>query len=212
MFDKLSNEQKKKYEEKSEKEKEIYKNKIEKFNDKVFDIPHRPLTGFALFVSDRMPDISKEKPNKTNNEVIKMIDKEWQDEIIVDKYIYNKNAKKDLKRFNKQLLEFEKNGFYTKSKKEEEEEDNEDEKKSCKKKKTESKGDLEAIFGFKGLCNKCKHNKDLLYKLEEQQLKINDLSMKVVRLKKENSKIKFQSKRMYNGILFLSKKFKNLNL
>ena len=105
-------------------------------------MPHRPLTGFILFASDRMYDLRKEKPNKNNNELIKMIAKEWENGIIVNKSIYIKEAEKDQKRFKKQLLEFKKDGFYTNSKgKEERADDNEDEKNS-KKKKTESNGNL----------------------------------------------------------------------
>ena len=163
MFDKLSNEQKKKYEEKYEKEKEIYKKNIEIFNNKVFDMPHRPLTGFTLFVSDRIPELREEKPNKSNNELIKMIAEEWQDGKIVDKSIYIKDAEKDQIRFKKQLLEFKKNGFYTKSKgKEEGVDDDEDQIKNRKKKKTELKG-LHIIFDKK--CSKCMNNKALFDKL-----------------------------------------------
>ena len=140
MFDKLSDEQKKKYEDKLEKAKEIYDKKMEKFNNKVFDMPRRPLTAFALYVADRMPDLRKEKPNKANNELIKMIAKEWQDKKKVDQSSYIKDAEKDKKRFKKQLAEFKKNGYYTKSKgKEDGEDEDEDEKKSSKKKKSESR-------------------------------------------------------------------------
>ena len=140
MFDKLSNEQKKKYEEKKEKAKEIYEKKMEKFNNKVFDMPRKPLTGFALYVADRVPDLKKETPNKSNNELIKMVAKEWQDGKIVNQSTYIKDAEKDKKRFKKQLLEFKKNGYYTKTKDKEDGDDDEDEKKSSKKKKSESKG------------------------------------------------------------------------
>jgi len=141
MFDKLSDEQKKKYEDKLEKAKEIYDKKMEKFNNKVFDMPRRPLTAFALYVADRMPDLRKEKPNKANNELIQIIAKEWQDGKKVDQSSYIKDAEKDKKRFKKQLAEFKKNGYYTKSKgKEEGEDEDEDEKKSSKKKKSESRG------------------------------------------------------------------------
>lgn len=138
MFDKLTKEQKKKYEDKLEKAKEIYEKKMEQFNNKVFDMPQRPKTGFSLYMADRLPDLKKENPNKGNNELIKVVAKEWQDGIIVNQSIYIKDAEKDKKRFKKQFLEFKKNGFYTKSKGQEEGDD-EDEKKSSKKKKSESK-------------------------------------------------------------------------
>ena len=113
---------------------------MEKFNNKVFDMPRKPLTGFALYVADRVPDLKKENPNKPNNELIKMVAKEWQDGKIVNQSTYIKDAEKDKKRFKKQLLEFKKNGYYTKTKDKEDGDDDEDEKKSSKKKKSESKG------------------------------------------------------------------------
>ena len=140
MFDKLTPEQKKKYEDKKEKAKEVYEKKMEQFNNKVFDMPRKPVTGFALYVADRVPDLKKEKTNLPNNELIKMVAQEWQDGKIVNQSTYIKDAEKDKKRFKKQLLEFKKNGYYTKSKDKEEGEDDEDEKKSSKKKKSESKG------------------------------------------------------------------------
>ena len=140
MYDKLSEEQKKKYEEKAEKAKEVYDKKMEKFNNKVFDMPKKPLTGFSLYISDRMPDLKKEKPDSPPSDLIKIIAKEWQEGKVVNQSIYNKNSEKEKKRFKKQLLEFQKNGYYTKTKeKEEVEEDDEDEKKNSKKKKSESK-------------------------------------------------------------------------
>ena len=140
MYDKLSEEQKKKYEEKAEKAKEVYDKKMEKFNNKVFDMPKKPLTGFSLYISDRMPDLKKEKPDSPPGDLIKIIAKEWQEGKVVNQSIYNKNSEKEKKRFKKQLLEFQKNGYYTKTKeKEEVEEDDEDEKKNSKKKKSESK-------------------------------------------------------------------------
>ena len=113
---------------------------MEKFNNKVFDMPKKPLTGFSLYISDRMPDLKKEKPDSPPSDLIKIIAKEWQEGKVVNQSIYNKNSEKEKKRFKKQLLEFQKNGYYTKTKeKEEVEEDDEDEKKNSKKKKSESK-------------------------------------------------------------------------
>ena len=217
MFDKLSNEQKKKYEEKSKKEKEIYEKKIEKFNNKVFDMPHRPLNGFELYVSDRMPELRKEKSNEANNELIKMIVNEWQDGKIVNKSIYIKDAEKNLKRFKKQFFEFKKNGFYTKSKgKEEGDDDDKDEKNNNKRKKV-SKGNLGLDSCFNKRCKKCMHNKDLVTKLlkriqsinentakiKEQQLKeeksrYNDMCCKAAYLLQENKNIKSK----YNNLCY----------
>ena len=68
-----------------------------------------------------MPDLKKEKPDSLSSDLIKIIAKEWQEGKVVNQSIYNKNSEKEKKRFKKQLLEFQKNGYYTKTKEKEEE-------------------------------------------------------------------------------------------
>ena len=137
MYANLTPEQKKKYEEKAEKAKEKYEKKMEQFQNKVFDMPKKPLTAFALYISERMPDLKKEKPKTPTSELLKVIAKEWQEGKNVDQAVYNKNAEKEKKRFKKQFLEFKKNGYYTKNK--EGEEEDEKEKRDSKKKRSNSK-------------------------------------------------------------------------
>jgi hypothetical protein len=137
MYSNLSQEQKKKYEEKAQKAKEKYDKKMEQFQNKVFDMPKKPHTPFNLYVADRMTDLKKEKPNTLTSELLKQIAKEWQEGKNVDQAMYYKNAEKEKKRFKKQLAEFQKNGYYTKAKDNDEEEDKD--KKSSKKKKSSSK-------------------------------------------------------------------------
>ena len=138
VFDGLSEAQKKKYVEKAEKAKEKYDKQMLQFQDKVFDMPKKPHSGFNLFVVDRMPDLKKEKPNAPSSVLLKQIAKEWSDGKDVDQKLYNKNAEKDKKRFKKQLKEFQKMGYYTKEKGENDTEDDERSKKS-KKKRSSSK-------------------------------------------------------------------------
>ena len=138
VFDGLSEAQKKKYVEKAEKAKEKYDKQMLQFQDKVFDMPKKPHSGFNLFVVDRMPDLKKEKPNAPTSVLLKQIAKEWSDGKDVDQKLYNKNAEKDKKRFKKQLKEFQKMGYYTKEKGENDTEDDERSKKS-KKKRSSSK-------------------------------------------------------------------------
>ena len=116
VFNNLSDEQKKKYEEKAEKSLEKYNKQMSQFENKIFDMPKRPISGFMLYVSDRMPDIIKEKPKLTSPELIGIIAKEWQKGKDVDQKSYNKKAEKDKIRFKKQLNEFQKLGYYTKTK------------------------------------------------------------------------------------------------
>ena len=133
VFDGLSEPQKKKYVEKYEKAKEKYDKQMLQFQDKVFDMPKKPQSGFNLFVAERIPDLRKEKPNVPNSVLVKQIAKEWNKGDEVDQKQYNKNAEKDKKRFKKQLKEFQKLGYYTKEKTEDETNDNERSKKSQKK-------------------------------------------------------------------------------
>ena len=134
MYSNLSSKQKEKYEEKAVKAKEIYQKKMEQFSNKVFDMPKKPHTAFTLYVVDRMPDLKKEQKYTPNSELLKKIAKEWQEGKNVDQSLYNKQAEKEKTRFKKQMLEFKKNGYYTKAKSKEEDDDEKEEKNSKKKK------------------------------------------------------------------------------
>ena len=108
------------------------------FSGKEFDMPKRPQSGFNLYVQDRMPDLKKAKPNVQASVLIKQIAKEWKEGKEVDTKQYNKNAEKDKKRFQRQLKEFQKLGYYTKDKAETEEEEDTKSKKSKKSQKKRS--------------------------------------------------------------------------
>ena len=123
VFDGLSDAQKKKYVEKAKIAKEKYDKKMLQFQDKVFDMPKKPQSGFNLYFADRIPDLKKEKPNANVTVLFKQAAKEWNEGKDVDQKQYNKNAEKDKKRFKKQLKEFQKLGYYTKEKTETEGED-----------------------------------------------------------------------------------------
>ena len=138
VYDGFSDAQKKKYVEKAEKDKERYDRQMSKFQDKVFDMPKKPHSGFNLYVQDRMPDLKKAKPNAQVTVLLRQIAKEWKEGKDVDTKQYNKNAEKDKRRFKKQLKEFQKMGYYTKEKAESEEE-TEDKSKKSQKKKSSSK-------------------------------------------------------------------------
>ena len=140
VYENLSASQKQKYEEKAEKAKERYEKRMKDFEDKVFDLPKKARSGFALYIKDRMPDLRDENKNKTNAELLKVIAKEWKEEKVVDQDKYNRQSQKDQKRFKKQLKEFEKYGYYTKSGAEKTaDEDEEDEKSSKRSSRKSSK-------------------------------------------------------------------------
>ena len=105
-------------------------------------MPKKPISGFALYVTDRMPDLKKEKSGVPTQSLIKKIAEEWQEGKEVDQFSYIKKAEKDKRRFKKQLKEFQKFGYYTKTKegKEDDDEDDNASKKSKKKKSTSQAG------------------------------------------------------------------------
>ena len=137
-FEQLPKDKMKKYEEKAARDKERYENKMKEFKNVVFDMPKRPLNAFSLYVRDRVPDLKKEKEDLPNNELLKTVAKEWQEEDGVSQLKYEKKAEQDKKRFIKQLKDFEKFGYYKKNarvkstKKEDEEEEEEEEEKKPK--------------------------------------------------------------------------------
>jgi hypothetical protein len=141
VYNNLSKEQKKKYEEKAEKAKEKYDLKMLQLQNKVFDMPKKALSGFSLYLSDRMPDLKKENSKASFVTLMKQIAEEWQEGKTVDQALYNKKAEKDKKRFKKQLNEFQKLGYYTKAKEDKEDDDDEEDgsSKKSKKKKSTSK-------------------------------------------------------------------------
>ena len=163
MYSKLTPEQKRKYEEKAEKAKEIYEKKMAQFENKVFDMPKKPRSAFTLFVTERMPEIKKDNPKSTASEILKIIAKEWQEEKNVDQSIYNKKVEKEKKRFKKQLAEFKKNGYYTKTKNKEEEEDDDDDEKSKKTKSSKKKSNSKSSSkkSKKGSTSKGKNEKEV---------------------------------------------------
>jgi hypothetical protein len=137
-FSNLSNEQKKKYEDKADKALEKYEKQMAQFQDKIFDMPKKPVSGFSLYVCDRMPDLKKEKPNQSTQTLIKIIAKEWMEGKKVDQASYNKKAEKDKARFKEQLKDFQKLGYYYKSKSKEKNDEEEKEVKKSKKSKRKS--------------------------------------------------------------------------
>ena len=54
IYEALSKDKKKKYEEKASRDRERYNRKMEEYKNYVFDMPKRPLTAFSLFVKKEM--------------------------------------------------------------------------------------------------------------------------------------------------------------
>ena len=102
IYEKLTPEEKAKYEEKAKKAKEIYDKKFEQFANKVFDMPKKPLSGFTFYVTEKMPLLKKEKPDLLLNDLSKQIAEEWQKEPEEKKAEYIKKSEEDKKRFKRQ--------------------------------------------------------------------------------------------------------------
>ncbi len=135
IYEKLTPEEKAKYEEKAKKAKEIYDKKFEQFANKVFDMPKKPLSGFTFYVAEKMPLLKKEKPDLLLNDLSKQIAEEWQKEPEEKKAEYIKKSEEDKKRFKRQFREFKKKGYYSNNPDGDvDEEDEKEEKKSSKKK------------------------------------------------------------------------------
>ena len=135
IYEKLTPEEKAKYEEKAKQAKEIYDKKFEQFANKVFDMPKKPLSGFTFYVTEKMPLLKKEKPDLLLNDLSKQIAEEWQKEPEEKKAEYIKKSEEDKKRFKRQFREFKKKGYYSNNPDGDvDEEDEKEEKKSSKKK------------------------------------------------------------------------------
>ena len=151
-YENLSKDKKKKYEQKAELEREKYQKKMKEFDNYVFDMPKRPLNAFTLFVKDRIPDLKEDRKNKglTNQELLKIAAKEWNNEDGVSQSKYEKKAEQDKKRFIRQLKDFETMGYYKRNSRgertkkedvdegEDEDEDEEEEKSKRKMRKKRS--------------------------------------------------------------------------
>lgn len=150
VFRNLSGNEKKKFEEKFKKYEKEYEKKMLQFENKVFDLPKKPNTGYNLYLSERFPVLKEEKPNEANLNIINQIAEEWTKGEIFDKKDYLLKAEIDRDRFKKQLNEFEKFGYYTKSDKIKNEEnfDNEDNDEIEKRKKKIKKRNVE--YNFQG--------------------------------------------------------------
>lgn len=150
-WNKLEDNKKKHYEAKATAAMEKYEKKKKAFENKVFDLPQRPMSGYMIFISqsikkikDKEDEDGVDKKDRTPTaELVKKFGKEWMDMKQSEKDYYEKLASKGRKVYKKQLKEFNQNGYYTKNKAkkevEEEGEDDEDEKKSEKSSKVSKK-------------------------------------------------------------------------
>jgi len=92
---------------------EIYKKKIKIFNNKIFDFPKKPKSAFVYYFQERINLLDKEKTNIYPKQLINIILGEYLNKNF-DKEKYIILYEKDKKRFEAEVEEFEKFGYYSK--------------------------------------------------------------------------------------------------
>lgn len=149
-WDNLDKAKKKHYETKALVALEKYEKKKKAFDNKVFELPARPMSGYMIYVTQSIKKVKDQeeadgvdKKKRANvNDLLRKFGKEWKSMKDSEKAKYEQLASKGRKIYKREMKEFNKNGFYTKNaaKKEvDEEEEEEEEKKSAKGSKKSSR-------------------------------------------------------------------------
>ena len=131
-WSKMSDSEKENFESLADEERKKYEKKMEKFQNRVFDLPKRPKTSFQFYVMSKFNEIKDENKDISAPEVVKTLAEEWNNLPDKKKEKYEEKAEKDRERFKKQNVEFKEFGYYTKSR-EQKEEDKERKSQSQKK-------------------------------------------------------------------------------
>ena len=105
---------------------------MEKFQNRVFNLPKRAKTPFQFFIMDKFNNYKEENSDFTTPEILKELAKEWNNLSDKKRESYENKAEKDRLRFKKQNVEFKEFGYYTKTR---DQKDEEKEKKSQSQKK-----------------------------------------------------------------------------
>ena len=92
-----------------------YEMKMEKYEDKIFDIPKTAKGAFQLFIMDRFPLLKEKNKDLPTYVIYTMISDEWKNLNDEDKKTYEKMAIEDKERFLRENEEFKENGYYSKS-------------------------------------------------------------------------------------------------
>lgn len=121
-WEKLDSCKKEYYENKAKKGLKKYYEKMKKYDNKIFDIPKKPLNAYKIFLSATIKMVREEeeildtqKEDKYDPAtLLKTTALEWNELKDEEKKIYEKIAEKELKIYKIQLKEFNQNGYYTK--------------------------------------------------------------------------------------------------
>ena len=117
LWDNINENDKQKFTDLAEEEMRKYIKKLEKFDNKVFNLPNKPLNSFQFYVMDNYPNFNEQDNNINNMDIFKKICNEWNNLTELQKDDYDKKAFCDKKRFLKENQEFNKYGYYIKKKK-----------------------------------------------------------------------------------------------
>ena len=118
-----------------------YEREMEKFKNRVFDFPKKPLNAFRFYLSEKLIGCNDENVRKT---YFKIMVEKWNKLSDKEKEIYEEKAEKDKKRFKMQNKEFKEFGYYTKSNKE----INEEIKKRIQSEKRRSQNQIQNQYKF----------------------------------------------------------------
>jgi hypothetical protein len=111
-----------------------YEREMEKFKNRVFDFPKKPLNAFRFYLSEKLIGFNDVNVRKT---YFKIMVEKWNKLSDKEKEIYEEKAEKDKKRFKMQNKEFKEFGYYTKSK--EQKEDEKERKSQSQKRRSQNK-------------------------------------------------------------------------
>ena len=114
LWNKMDEDKKKKFIDLAEEDLRKYEMKMEKFEDKIYDIPERAKGAFQLFIIDKFPLLKEKNKDLPTYVIFSMISDEWKKLNDDEKNTYEKMAFQEKERFLKQNEEFKENGYYSK--------------------------------------------------------------------------------------------------
>ena len=115
LWNKMDEDKKKIFYDLAEEDIRKYEMKMEKYEDKIFDIPKTAKGAFQLFIMDRFPLLKEKNKDLPTYVIYTMISDEWKNLNDEDKKTYEKMAIEDKERFLRENEEFKENGYYSKS-------------------------------------------------------------------------------------------------
>ena len=103
---------KKKYQKQAEVLKKDNAQEKENYENRVFDAPKRPRSGYQLYLIERMPELKEKSSNDTTADIMKKIAVEWKGLKDSKKEKYNEQAVPGRELYKSKMKEFEKYGYY----------------------------------------------------------------------------------------------------